>query len=158
MGEGERDVMRRPPRNPKEPLLGRVQWITIVVQSIALTAGTFGALALSKLWLGLDEQSLVTVTFLTLAFAQLWHVFDMAHPRSGLLRNEVTRNPWIWGSLVLCTALLAVPAYVPAFAHVLDLAPPDLGMWSVILAMSLAPLFVGRAVVLVLRWHRRASS
>src|SRR3974377_13546 len=29
MGEGERDAMRRPPRDPKEPILGREQWLII---------------------------------------------------------------------------------------------------------------------------------
>ncbi|MGB9295737.1 MAG: cation-transporting P-type ATPase, partial [Pseudolabrys sp.] len=107
MGGGERDVLKRPPRNPKEPILGRPQWIIIVLQSIALTAGVFGALALTRLALDLDSRSVVTATFLTLAFAQLWHVFNMRHPQSGVLSNEVTRNPWLWGSLLLCIALLA---------------------------------------------------
>ena len=102
MGEGDRDILKRPPRNPKEPILGRSQWTVIVLHGLALTAGTFAALAAARLWLDLDGKSAVTVTFLTLAFAQLWHVFNMRHPRSGLLRNEVTRNPWLWGALLLC--------------------------------------------------------
>jgi Ca2+-transporting ATPase len=68
MGEGERNVLERPPRNPKEPILGRPQWIAIVFPSFGLTAGTFGALALARLGLELDSRSTVTVTFLTLGF------------------------------------------------------------------------------------------
>ena len=68
MGEGERDVLKRPPRDPKEPILGRGQWTTIVLQSLGLTAGTFGALALARLWLEPDSRSVVTVTFLTSPF------------------------------------------------------------------------------------------
>jgi Ca2+-transporting ATPase len=150
MGEGERDILKRRPRNPKEPILGRTQWIAIVLQSLALTAGTFGALAVARLWLDLDTATVVTVTFLTLAFAQLWHVFNMRHPRSGLLRNEITRNPWLWGSLVLCTMLLAVPPYLPPLAHLLHLAPPTATMWAVVLGMSAAPLVVTQAVTFVL--------
>ena len=158
MGEGERDVLERPPRDPKQPIVGRTQWITIVLQSIALTAGTFGALVLARGWLGLDSRSVVTVTFLTLAFAQLWHVFDMRHPRSGLLRNEVTRNPWLWGALALCTVLVAAPPYVAPLAQVLHLAPPSPAMWAIILGMSLAPLIVTQAVVAVqTRLRTRAS-
>jgi Ca2+-transporting ATPase len=144
MSEGERDVLKQPPRDPKEPILGRSQWAIIVAHSIALTAGTFGALILSHLWLRLDEKSVVTVTFLTLAFAQLWHVFNMRLPQSRFLKNEVTRNPWVWGSLLLCAALLATPAYWAPAAHVLHLMKPDRNMWVIILGMSLAPLFVGQ--------------
>ena len=77
MGEGERGLLKRPPRDPKEPIFDRAQWLAIVLHGVALTAVTFGALALSRLWLGLDERAAVTVTFLTVAFAQLWHVFNM---------------------------------------------------------------------------------
>ncbi len=98
MGEGERDVLRRPPRNPQEPILARPQWTAIVLQSLVLTAGTFGALALARLELDLDSRSVITVTFLTLAFAQLWHVFNMRNTHSALWLNEITRNPWVWAA------------------------------------------------------------
>ena len=146
MGEGEPDILKRPPRDPKEPILGRRQWIVIVLQSLALTAGTFGALAVARLGSNLDARSVVTVTFLTLAFAQLWHVFNMRHPQSGVLRNEVTRNPWIWGALLLCTALLAAPPYLPPMAEVMQLAPPTATMWAIIFGMSVAPLIVTQIV------------
>ena len=85
----------------------------------------------------------MTVTFLTLAFAQLWHVFNMRHPTSGLLRNEITRNPWIWAALALCAGLLVTAAYVPSLSDMLHLVAPDIKMWAIVLAMSLAPLLVG---------------
>ena len=158
MGEGERDVLKRPPRDPKEPILGRSHWTTIVLQSLALAAATFGALALGHLWLDLESRAVVTVAFLTLAFAQLWHVFNMRNPRSGLLRNEVTRNPWVWGSLALCTVLLAAPPYVAPLAHVLHLTPPTATMWAIILTMSLAPLVVLQAATpLVVRALKRGA-
>ncbi len=158
MSEGERGVLKRPPRDPREPILGRIEWTAIVAHSLVLAAATFGALALTHVWLELDERSVVTVTFLTLAFAQLWHVFNMRHRDLDLLRNEVTRNPWVWGSLVLCTALLVAPAYLPLLAHVLHLASPDRRMWMVIVAMSLAPLLIGQVAALILRRHRPGSS
>jgi Ca2+-transporting ATPase len=158
MGEGERNVMQRPPRDPREPILDRAHWIAIVMQGVTLTMGAFGALVLSRLWLGLDERAVVTVTFLTLAFAQLWHIFNMRDPDSGPLFNEVTRNPWVWGSILLCTFLLVIPAYVPALAHVLHLVRPDLGMWAVILLASLAPLPLAQGAAYVLRRHPPGSA
>jgi Ca2+-transporting ATPase len=158
LGEGEPGVLKRKPRDPKEPILGRPQWTTIVLQSLALTAGTFGALALARLWLGLDGNAVITVTFLTLAFAQLWHVFNMRHAHSGLLRNEVTRNPWVWGAIALCVVLLAVPPYLPPVARVLHLVPPTPIMWAVILCLSAAPLIVIQAVTLAMTRRPRGSS
>lgn len=149
LGEGERDVLDRPPRDPKEPILGRPQWITIILQSLALTAATFGSMAVAHLGLGLESRSVVTVTFLTLAFAQLWHVFNMRRARAGMFRNEITRNRWVWAALALCTVLLIAPAYTPSLAQVLHLAPPTLAMWSVIIGFSLVPVIVIHAVSFV---------
>jgi Ca2+-transporting ATPase len=150
MGEGERDILQRPPRDPKEAILGRSQWVSIVLHSLAMAAGTFAAFAAARLWLELDAGATVTMTFLTLAFAQLWHVFNMRHPRSNLVRNEVTRNPWLWGALVLCTVLLAAPPYLAPMAHVLHLAPPSPTGWAIIFGLSVAPLLVTQAVTLML--------
>jgi len=124
---------------------------------LAMTAGTLAAVAAGRLWLGLDGRAAVTVTFLTLAFAQLWQVFNMRHPRSPLLRNEVTRNPWLWAALLLCTALLAVPPYVAPMAQVMHLAPPTATMWAVVLGLSLVPMLVVQAVLLVRHRRERAS-
>jgi len=157
MGEGEPDVLRRPPRNPKEPILGRSQWTAIVLQSLALTAGTFGALALGRIGLDLDSSAVITVTFLTLAFAQLWHVFNMRSAHSNIFVNEVTRNPWTWGSFALCTLLLAAPPYLPSAAHLFHLAPPDAAMWSIILTMSIAPLVVIQVVTMAVMALRSGS-
>lgn len=157
MGEGDRNVLNRQPRDPREPLLGRPQWTIIVLHSLALTAATFGALALGRLWLDLDGDTLVTVTFLTLAFAQLWHVFNMRHAHSGLVQNEVTRNPWLWGALALCTLLLVVPAYVPYLAHLLHLVPVTHGMWALIIGMSLVPWLVTQCLALIAARHRRET-
>ncbi|MBL7406284.1 cation transporting ATPase C-terminal domain-containing protein, partial [Escherichia coli] len=62
LGEGRDDILQRPPRDPKEPILGRNQWGWIVLHAGAMTASTFGALAVAELWLAFDRASIVTVT------------------------------------------------------------------------------------------------
>ncbi len=160
MGEGEPGILKRPPRDPKAPMLGRSQWIAIVLHGSALTAATFGALAVAWLWLELDNRSVVTVAFMTLAFGQLWHAFNMRHPQSGLLRNEVTRNPWLWGALLLCTVLLVVPPYLAPMAEAMHLASPTPAMWATIMSLSAAPLVViqlGTVALASLRRNPNAS-
>ena len=140
MGEGEKEIMKRAPRAPAEPILGRAQWVVIVLYGAAFMASSFGALALARFVLELDQRETETVTFLTLAFSQLWHVFNMRHAASQFARNEISRNPWVWAALSLCTAILLTSAYLPSLASILQLTAPDFGMWAVILSMSLVPL------------------
>jgi P-type Ca2+ transporter type 2C len=140
MGEGNRDILRCPPRDPKESILGPKQWATIVVQSLTMMVATLAASAIASLGLDLDARSTVTVTFLTLAFAQLWHVFNMGDSDKSLLENEVVCNPWIWGALALCAGLTAAPPYIDSLAHILHLTPPTVPMWAIIIGASLAPM------------------
>jgi Ca2+-transporting ATPase len=153
MGEGEEDILKRPPRDPNEPIVGCRQWITIILHAAILTASTFGALVAAR-WLNLDAQQSVTVTFLTLAFAQLWHTLNMRNVRSGLFRNEITRNRWIWSALLLCVCLLAAPPYLPQIAHLLHLAPLTVGMGTVVLAFSLAPLIMIQTSIVSFQYIR----
>ena len=157
MGEGEGDVLRKPPRSPKAPILGRDQWLRLCLYSLALTAGTFGAMALARTVLGLDAQSTTTVTFMTLALAQLWHVFNARQVGAGMLRNEITRNPWVWAAIGLCVFLVGLPAYTP-LAHTLQLIVPTPGMWFVIIAMSVAPTVVIQIGDFLLQLQRRRNA
>ncbi len=147
MSEGDEDVLRRPPRNPSEPLIGRSQWIEIALFGAVMTAATLAAMHLTTSWLKLDQSSAITASFLTLALAQLWHVFNMAGTNAGLVRNEVTRNPYVWAAIAICLVLLVAACHVPAMAAVLHLAEPDTRLWTLVAVMSLASMLVGRAVV-----------
>jgi Ca2+-transporting ATPase len=93
----------------------------------------------------MEEQKAVTISFLTLAFARLWHVFNMRDPGSGLIRNEVTTNPYIWGALVICTGLLLSAVYLPGLKDALQTVNPGFNGWGVALGMSLIPVMIGQS-------------
>jgi Ca2+-transporting ATPase len=144
VGEGEATIMKRPPRDPKEPILTRRHWIQMGGFSALITVAVLGTLAFALAGLGMEQDRAVTVSFLTLAFAQLWHVFNMRDQGSGFLNNEVVRNPWIWGALVLCTALLMAAVYVPGLNSLLKIEDPGLTGWGLVLGASLFPWLVGQ--------------
>ena len=121
----------------------RRHWTGIAFYGTAFTVGVLGALALALLWLGLPREQAISVSFLTLAFAQLWHVFNMRGSSSGPFRNEVTRNPYVWGALLLCILLLVAAVFIPPMALVLHVENPGWGGWGLIGVMSLIPLLAG---------------
>jgi len=158
-GEGEAAVMARPPRDPAEAILERRHWVAIAGYGALITLATLGALAVARSVLMLPESEAVTLSFLTLAFAQLWHVFNMRGTGSRLFVNEVTANPVVWGALTLCAALLFGAIYIPPVADVLKLIPPDRTGWFLVMAFSLAPLLLGQlGSALRPRPKRRRSS
>ena len=143
-GEGDPNAMTRSPRPVGEPIVGRRQWRTIGLYGVLIAVVVLGALTGSIHALGFGESQGMTIAFLTLAFAQLWHVFNMRDPGSGFLRNDITRNCYIWGALGLCSALLLSAVYVPGLSTALRTADPGLRGWAVVLAASLVPWCVGQ--------------
>ena len=93
LGRGDVNVMHRPPRDPREAIVMRDHWFLMAVLGASITVATLGAFGLSLFWLGLDTGPAVTVAFTTLAVGQLWNVFNMRDPETGLIRNAVSRNP-----------------------------------------------------------------
>ena len=70
-----------------------------------ITAAVLGAYAPPERSVSPTTQA-VTVAFVTLGLAQLWHVFDMADADVSFLLNDVTRNRWVWAAVALCVALI----------------------------------------------------
>ncbi|MGK7369304.1 MAG: cation-translocating P-type ATPase [Candidatus Halalkalibacterium sp. M3_1C_030] len=146
VGKGEEAVMSRPPRESDEPILNDKDWLGIGGYGLLITAAVLGALYLALKEPTYDETEAVTISFLTLAFAQLWHVFNMRTEGSRLFVNTITRNPFVWGAIVLCILLILSALYIPILADVMRVIPPDFYGWIVILGMSLVPLVIGQIV------------
>ena len=157
VGEGARDVMDRPPRSARESVISAGHWRAIIGYGGLITACVLGAFWLALRKLGLPRAEAVTVSFLTLAFAQLWHVLNMRGGTASFLRNEITRNPWIWAAIALCTGLLFMATYFTPLARVLSLVPPTLPTWSLIVGMSLLPLAVVQPSKSLLARLRRSA-
>jgi Ca2+-transporting ATPase len=156
VGEGDPSIMKRKPRDPEEPILSGKHWLSIAGYSATITIAVLGALVLAINGLHMEERQAVTVSFLTLAFAQLWHVFNMRDPGTDFFRNEVTQNRYVWGALALCTALLLIAVYLPILSGVLKIKHPGAKGWLVVLVMSLIPWAVGQVAKSIGRKDSRA--
>ena len=146
--EGSPALMREPPRDPREPILTSGHWRRLFIYGGVIAASVLGALSVAAHALGLGDREATTVAFMTLALAQIWHVFSMRNAASGWARNEITSNPWIWGALVLCIGLLVMAVHWAPLAGVLSTVNPGLSGWAVAGGFSLLPLAAGQAMLL----------
>ena len=155
VGVGTGEVMHHAPRNPKEPVMTTRHWMAIIGYGVLIAASVLTAFALAFYWLDASTERAVTISFLTLSIARLWHVFNMRDYDTNLFSNEVTRNPWVWGALVLCLALILSAVFIPFLAQILQLVMPGFFDWVLILGMSLVPFIVGQTVKLArLGYHQ----
>jgi Ca2+-transporting ATPase len=153
VGEGTEQVMHHPPRDPDESVLTRDHWLGISAYSTLIGFSVLGSFILALRRFEMDNLHAVTVGFLTLAFAQLWHVFNMRSLGTRLVRNEVTTNPYVWGALGLCIGLLLAAVHLPFLSDLLGTTPLSPTGWGLTLSFSLLPLVLGQ-LLKALGWGR----
>lgn len=140
MNKGEKDVMTKPPRKSSEPILSAKNWISLTAYSACVTAGVLGVELYAIFGLGLKGDIINNLTFYTLVFAQLWHVFNLPLRQVSFFRNQVTTNPFVWYALALCILLTIGFYFVPVLRQALSLLPPEPSLMLLVLAGSLAPV------------------
>jgi len=136
--KGEPDVMNRPPRPAKEPVINREMSVGVAVQAVVMTAAVLGAFLY-----GLERYSgnlagAQTVTFTTLILSELLRAFTVRSERLSVFRIGFFTNRWmllaVGSSLVLLLAVIYIPFFDPIFSTV----PLDGLDWLVILPFALA--------------------
>lgn len=146
-------IMKEPPRDPKEPLVGGgLAWL-IAWQGTMLAGLTLLAFVIGMRWHGTTGAGLrlaTTMAFMTLALIQIVHAFN-ARSRRRSAFSRLFSNGWLWAAVLLCVALQAAAVYLPLLQRVLRTATPGAADWGVILACSLAPIPIVETVKLVRR-------
>jgi Ca2+-transporting ATPase len=140
LGKGDKSIMEEPPKDPKAPIISNKNWVAIIIYSLMMTLAIILALFYCKQVLTSDAKALNNVAFITLAFAQLFHVFNMSSFRSALFFNEITKNKFVWFAILICTGLLILVYILPQARLVLGLVELPMKVWGVALVASLLPL------------------
>jgi len=143
----EPGVMRRSPRDPERAILSGPFLRAMGFYAALITTATLSAYA----W-GLqsgDPAKAVTIAFMTLALAQLFHL-GTARSRGPVLSwRRATANPWALGAVPLVILLQILAVQWPPLATVLRTVPLDLGDWAIVSALSIAPAVVGQVIDVV---------
>ena len=140
LGKGNKTVMQVPPRNPKEDIVTNKNWVEIGVYSVIITVSVILAVVYCREFITQDHKILNNVAFITLSFAQLFHVFNMASTKSKFLVNEITTNHFVWYAIIISSGLMALVYVVPQISSVLGLEILPINVWIVSLVASLIPL------------------
>lgn len=153
------DMMKRPPRDPKESLL-TPRFIGLIVWQGLLIAGvTLLAFGIGMHWHGTEGKGLrqaTTMAFMTLALTQVFHAFN-ARSRNRSAFTSLFTNGWLWAAVLMCLALQAAAVYLPLLQQVLHTVPPTVSDWGLIAACSLMPVVVVELVKVLQRVTARST-
>jgi len=105
----------------------------------------------------ISNNPLITnnVAFITLAFAQLFHVFNMASSNANFWINDITKNTYVWLALTICIALLALVFALPEMRLVLGLEILSAQVWLLAILAGLIPLLLVQGYKLTLLISRK---
>ena len=155
------DVMKRAPRDPKEPLMTpRFGWM-IIWQGLLLGGCTLAAFAIGMRWYGVDGIGLrhaVTIAFMTLALAQVFHAFNTRSKTRSAFTTLLFTNRWLWGATLLCISLQIAAVTVPFLQTILRTVALTAADWGLVGVASLAPVAVVEIVKVHQRWRISAAS
>ena len=156
MEPSEKTLMKRPPRDPKEPVLNKSGVAMI------LAFGTY--IGLATLWifhhyLDRDPSNLAlaqTVAFTAIIVIEKANVLNFRSFTSPMTRVGFFTNPWILIAITGTMLLQAAAVYVPFMQTALHTVPLGGSDWLAILAIAL-PIFVATEVIKALIGTRDAS-
>ena len=153
------DVMKRPPRDPKEPMMTpRFGWM-IIWQGLLLGGCALAAFAIGMHWYGVDGVGLrhsITIAFMTLALAQVFQAFNARSKTRSAFTALLFTNGWLWAATLLCILLQIAAVTVPFLQSILHTVALTAADWGLVLLWSLAPVAVVEIVKLTQRWRGSA--
>ncbi len=155
--KGDPDIMERPPRPPKEPIINRSMLAGIIVQTVAITAAVLAAYYLG---LASSPAKAQTMAFATLVLSELVRAYTARSEQVSLFRLGVFSNRYmqyaVLVSLVLLFSVLYIPFLQPAFKTV----SLDLEDWEVVLPLMFVPAIaaeITKAITGLLARRRRKA-
>lgn len=151
LGKGDKNVMKKPPIDAKKPIVDKKDWIKIGIYALIMTFSVAAAVVYCKQYITPDDKISNNVAFITLAFAQLFHVFNMSAFDSKVFINDITKNKYVWLAVVICTGFMILVFISPQMRLVLGLDFLPTKIWIVSILASFIPLFLIQLYKIIFR-------
>ena len=146
MENGERDLMDRPPRNPREGIFAGGMGAAVAVQGVMLTVITMAAYFIGHfmeagVWEITNSADGMTMAFLALSMAEIFHSFNMRSLHKSVFRVG-SQNLYIWGAMLLSLISTAAVIYIPFLSNAFGFESISLSEYVVamLLALSIIPM------------------
>ncbi len=113
----ERNLMQRPPRDPKDGIFAGGVGFDVAYQGFFVTLLTMAAFFVGEriqngAWAIANSTDGTTMAFLTLSMAEIFHSFNMRSQRQSLFSMKC-QNKYLWGAAILSLVLTILVLYVP---------------------------------------------
>lgn len=154
----EHDLMSRPPRDPKMPILTRNLQIRILLVALVMLAGCF-ALFTWELQRGASVAEARTAAVNLFVMVELFYLYNCRSFNRSMFSVGLFSNPWIILGSFAMIALQLLFTYLPTMNVLFHTAPIELDVWWRILAIAaVAYLLVGIEKQIANRMQKTTST
>jgi Ca2+-transporting ATPase len=153
--KGDRDIMKRPPRPPREPVINRDMAIGISVIAVVDALAILLAFSFALQRYPGHIEAAQTIAFVTLCTSELLRAFTARSEYNSIFAIGVFSNRWMIWAVAASFSLVLMVVYVPFLAPFFDTVPLTLGDWLFMLPFFFASPI---AMELVKVYFRRRSA
>lgn len=154
----EKNVMRRAPRSSNDGVFSGGVGTDVIYQGALVTLLTLAAYFVGHymetgVWEIANSPDGMTMAFLTMSMAEIFHSFNMRSQRGSVFKME-TQNKMLWAAAALSLVLTGVVLYVPFLAKAFDFEMISFGEYAVALGIA----FLVIPIVELIKWIQRRSA
>ncbi len=157
--KGDPDIMLQPPRPPREPIINRLMWSGIAVQTVAISGITLSAFVAGLGRSGGVAQA-STMAFTTLSASELLRAFTSRSERFSIFKIGLFSNRTMVVAVTVSLLLLLAVVYVPFLQAAFKTVPLGWESWRLMLPLILIPSVAAEGMkwILRIRAARRGSA
>lgn len=150
------DALKRPPRRPNEPILGRSEWLSIAFTGVVQTATTLGTFVWALRSRNLEEAR--NLAFTVLVFGELFRAFAARSPTRLFWETGAFKNLALLG-VVLASVLIQLGIHhIPATRSIFRIGAISLSDCILSLVIGLLPVTFVECGKLVRRRSSNAAA
>lgn len=147
---GEKTVLMKPPRNPKEGIMSRLLIERTIIVGALISAGiVFNFINALQDGASLEKARTVAVT--TMVFFQFFQAWNSRSEYESIFKISLLSNPFLFLSLIIATLAQLAFIYIPVLQWIFRTEPISAQDWKNILLVALSVIIV----VEIDKWLRR---
>lgn len=152
---GEKNIMRRPPRDPKESIFSRglgarILWVGLLMGAVAI--------ATQALFLDASQTRWQTMVFTVLCLSQMGNVLALRSEEESFFSQGALSNKPLFGAVVLTFALQLATIYVPLLNPIFKTEPLSAGELAATILLSAVVFLAVEGEKAVKRSQKRARN
>ena len=152
---GEKDIMSRPPRDPKESIFAKglgthIIWVGLLMGAVSIIT--------QALFINSSQAHWQTMVFTVLCLSQMGHVLAVRSEHDSFFKQGALSNKPLLGAVLLTFALQMATIYVPVLNPIFKTVPLTVGELFITILLSTAVFLAVEIEKTVKRSKSRSSN